>query len=140
MNLKVGRNNVGRQVTLRLPVNWKKTDFSWRTSMHSLDPKLGFWAVPLKPNELAKRGIKARGDAYVIKWINNNIPAGIQILGSGIRENDVLVEYAGKPITMDMRGMNADLRINYKVGQRLSLTVMRGGKRINAKVKLVANE
>lgn len=140
LNLKVGRNNVGQQVTLRLPVNWKKTDFSWRTSMHSLDPKLGFWAVPLKPNELAKRGIKARGDAYVIKWINNNIPAGIQILGSGIRENDVLVEYAGKPITMDMRGMNADLRINYKVGQRLSLTVMRGGKRINAKVKLVANE
>jgi len=108
--------------------------------MYSLDPKLGFWAVPLKPEELAKRKIQVRGKAFVIKWINQNLPAGRELFKAGLKQNDVLVEYAGKPIEMDMRGMNADLRINYKVGQRLSLTVMRGGKRIEAQVKLVAND
>ena len=108
--------------------------------MWSLDPKLGFWAVPLKPEELAKRKVKVGGNAFLIKWINNNIPAGREMLKAGFKQNDVLVEYAGKPITMDMRGMNTDLRINYKVGQRLPLTVMRGGKRITAQVKLVSND
>ena len=108
--------------------------------MWSLDPKLGFWAVLLKPEELAKRKINTGGNAFLIKWINKNLPAGRELFKAGIKQNDVLVEYAGKPITMDMRGMNADLRINYKVGQRLSLTVVRGGKRINAKVKLVASD
>ena len=140
LSLKVGRGGSSQQLALRLPANWKKSDFSWRGSMHSLDPKLGFWATPLKQDEMAKRGIKTRGDAYVIKWINKGIPAGREILKAGIKHNDVLVEYAGKPIVKDMRHMNADLRINYKVGQRLPLTVMRGGKRIEAQVKLVAND
>ena len=108
--------------------------------MHSVDPKLGFWAVPLKKEEIAKRGIKTSGDAYVIKWINNGLPAGREILNAGLKHNDVLVEYGGKPITMNMRGMNADLRMNYKVGQRLRLAAIRNGKRIEAQVKLVSNE
>jgi len=140
LNLKVGRNGTSQQLVLRLPANWKKSDFSWRGSMHSVDPKLGFWAVPLKKEEIAKRGIKTSGDAYVIKWINNGLPAGREILNAGLKHNDVLVEYGGKPITMNMRGMNADLRMNYKVGQRLRLAAIRNGKRIEAQVKLVSNE
>tara|TARA_Y100001968_G_scaffold298772_1_gene308892 strand:+ start:365 stop:748 length:384 start_codon:yes stop_codon:yes gene_type:complete len=127
-------------MVLRLPVNWKKTDFSWRGSMYSIDPKLGFWAVPLKPEELAKRKIQVRGKAFVIKWINHSSPAGRELFKAGFKQNDVLVEYAGKPIDMDMRGMNADLKTNYKVGQRLPLTAIRGSKRIEAQVKLVAND
>ncbi len=140
VTLRVGRAGVSQSLVLRLPVNWKKTDFSWRGSMYSIDPKLGFWAVPLKPEELAKRKIQVRGKAFVIKWINQNLPAGRELFKAGVKQNDVLVEYAGKPIEMDMRGMNADLKINYKVGQRLPLTVIRGGKRIEAQVKLVAND
>ncbi|MFP6901801.1 MAG: PDZ domain-containing protein, partial [Opitutales bacterium] len=140
LSLKVGRGGSSHPLVLRLSPNWKKTDFSWRGSMWSLDPKLGFWAVPLKPEELAKRNLKARGNAFLIKWINQKLPAGREIMRAGIKQNDVLVEYGGKPISMDMRGMNADLRTNYKVGQRLPLTVMRGGKRINAQVKLVSND
>ncbi|MGE4549891.1 MAG: Trx7/PDZ domain-containing (seleno)protein [Opitutales bacterium] len=140
LNLRVGRAGVAQSVVLRLPANWKKTDFSWRGSMWSLDPKLGFWAVPLKPEELSKRNLKARGNVFLIKWINQKLPAGRELLKAGIKQNDILVEYGGKPIDMDMRAMNADLRMNYKVGQRLPLTVMRGGKRIEAQVKLVAND
>ncbi|MBO93520.1 MAG: signaling protein [Opitutales bacterium] len=138
LNLKIGRGGVSQLLALRLPASWKKTDFSWRGSMWSLDPKLGFWAVPVKPEELAR--LKVRANAFRIKWINNNIPAGREMMKAGFKQNDVLVEYGGKPITMDMRGMNADLRINYKVGQRLPLAVMRGSKRITAQVKLVAND
>jgi serine protease Do len=140
LNLKVGRDGSAHPLILRLGANWKKTDFSWRGSMWSLDPKLGFWAVPLKPEELAKRKIKAAGDAFLIKWINQNLPAGREILKAGLKQNDVLVEYDGKPIRMDMRGMNTDLRMNHKVGQRLRLTAIRGGKRIDAQVRLVAND
>ena len=132
LNLRVGRAGVAQSVVLRLPANWKKTDFSWRGAMYSLDPNLGFWAVPLKPQELAKRKIQVRGKAFVIKWINQNLPAGRELFKAGLKQNAVLVEYAGKPIEMDMRGMNADLRMNYKVGQRLPLTVMRGGKTVDA--------
>ncbi|MFP6900446.1 MAG: Trx7/PDZ domain-containing (seleno)protein, partial [Opitutales bacterium] len=76
LNLKVGRGGSSQQLALRLSANWKKSDFSWRGSMWSLDPKLGFWAVPLKPEELSKRNLKARGNAFLIKWINQNLPAG----------------------------------------------------------------
>ena len=140
LNLRVGRAGVAQSVVLRLPANWKKTDFSWRGSMWSLDPKLGFWGVLLKPEELSKRNIKTRGNAFLIKWINQKLPAGRELFKAGIKQNDILVEYGGKPIDMDMRALNVDLRMNYKVGQRLPLTVMRGGKRIEAQVKLVASD
>ena len=140
LSLKVGRGGSSHPLVLRLPPNWKKTDFSWRGSMWSLDPKLGFWAVPLKPEELAKRKIKAGGNAFLIKWINKNLPAGRELSKAGIKHNDVLVEYGGKPIDLDMRGLNANLRMNYKVGQKLPLTVIRGGKRIAVQVPLVAND
>lgn len=140
LNLTLGRGDSGRKVSLRLPAKWKKTDFSWRGSMWSLDPKLGCWAVQLKPEEVAKRKINTRGNAFFIKWINDKLPAGRELLNAGIKQNDVLVGYGGKPITTDMRGLNADLRVNYKVGQRLPLTLIRGGKRIEARVLLVSND
>ena len=79
--------------------------------------------------------------ASVVFYTNNDkLPAGRELLNAGIKQNDVLVGYGGKPITTDMRGLNADLRVNYKVGQRLPLTLIRGGKRIDARVLLVSND
>ena len=67
-------------------------------------------------------------------------PSGRELSKAGIKQNDVLVRYGGKPIDLNMRGLNANLRMNYKVGQKLPLTVMRGGKRIEVEVQLVAND
>ena len=79
--------------------------------------------------------------ASVVFYTNNDkLPAGRELLNAGIKQNDVLLGYGGKPITTDMRGLNADLGWKCKVGQRLPLTLIRGGKRIDARVLLVSND
>ncbi|MBT4864404.1 MAG: PDZ domain-containing protein [Planctomycetaceae bacterium] len=124
--------------TLRLVTGWKKTDISWRGSIWSLSPRLRVWTPELTAGEKKKKGLPTDQSAFLVKWINVGSLAGKEARKSGLREGDVIVAVAGKPLKqMTPPQFNVHLKLNYKVGQKLPLTVLRAGKRRVITIKLV---
>ena len=56
---------------------------------------------------------------------------------AGLREGDVIVAIDGKPITLTPERFHMHVRMNYKVGDALALTVLREGGRTEVKLPLV---
>ena len=64
-------------------------------------------------------------------------PGGRSARECGLRQNDVVIALAGKPINMKPNQFNLHIKLNYKVGDELPLTILRGGKEMQINVKLV---
>ena len=123
--------------TLRLDTDWKKTDISWRGSIWSVRPRLRVWTPQATAAEIKKLGLDGDRSALKVKWINRNSPGGRSAYESGLREGDFVVRLDGKPIRMTPAEFNVHLKLNYKVGQRLPLTVVRGERQLKIELKLV---
>lgn len=118
---------------------WKQYDASWRGSMWSISPILRVYMPPLALNERQKIGIDDENSALKVQWINRGSEAGKSALASGLREGDLVVALNGQPLErgIDNKSFNYFVKLNYKVGDELPLTVLRDGKEIKLKVKLV---
>jgi hypothetical protein len=127
---------VGRHV-LNLAAGWKKTDFSWRGSRWSLKPRPGFWAPELTATEVRKLNLPEGTRGYRIHWINTGQNEGREAKKAGLREGDVIVAVAGKPITLTPEQFHMHVRMNYTVGEALALTVLREGKQLQVELPLV---
>ena len=124
--------------TLKLAPGWKKTDVSWRGSMESVEPKLRVWAPELTEAERRDRGLPAEDAALLVKWINTGSLAGRSAQAAGLREGDVIVALNGKPLgDWNTRQFNVHVKLNYKVGDTLPLTIRRGKQTQTINVKLV---
>lgn len=124
--------------TLKLPAGWKRTDISWRGSMWSLPPKLPIWLVPENVEEASPREPEEERP-FLVKWINTAQPGGRAARDAGLREGDLVVALAGRPLKFDdSRSFVMHVKLNYKVGEELPLTVQgKDGKRREVRVKLV---
>ena len=122
---------------LRLKAGWKRTDISWRGSIWSLSPRLRVWTPELKKNKRKERGIPDDRLALLVKWINTKSPGGRSARDSGLREGDVIVALDGKTVQMKPNQFNVHIKLNYTVGEKLPLTVLRRGKRRQVQVELV---
>jgi hypothetical protein len=135
--VKVTASKTGER-TLDLAQGWKKTDISWRGSIWSVEPKLNVWAPELTPAERRERGLPAEETALLVKWINTGEPGGRAAHESGLREGDVIVALEGKPLgDWTTNQFNVHVKLNYKVGDTLPLTIKRGKETQTIKVKLV---
>ena len=85
-----------------------------------------------KPNELKKLNLPAGEHALKVQWINNGSAEGQAALKAGLKLNDFIIAMAGKPFDkpIDHDTFNAQVKLNYKSGQKLPLTLMRNGKRV----------
>ncbi len=124
-----------RQV--RPAAGWRKSDFSWRGSMWNAPPRLQVWLPELTAEQTAKLGLPPGDAALEVRWINPEGPGGRQAKTDGLREKDIVVGLDGKPIRMDSRQFNAHLKLHYRVGERLPLTILRDGRRIELSLLLV---
>jgi len=124
--------NSGRDHILTTRIGWKRTDISWRGSLWNLHPRLRVYMPPAKPNELKKLNLPAGHHALKVQWINNASAEGQAALKAGLKLNDFIIAMAGKPFgkAIDHDNFNAQVKLNYKSGQKLPLTLMRNGKRI----------
>ena len=128
----------GKQHQIAAKSGWKKYDISWRGSMWSVSPMLRVWAPTLDSKRLKALKIEAPQTAFLVKWINRGSKGGKSAFESGLRQGDVIIELAGKPIEkMTPQQFNAHIKLNYKVGQELPVTVLRKGKKQQVKIKLV---
>ena len=126
----------GKQ-TLSLPAGWKKSDISWRGSMWSLSPRLGVWAPNLALDERDKLGIPKTDTALLVRMIIRNTPGGQNAYDAGLREGDVIVAMDGQPVRMTSQQFNAHLKLNYKPGDKLPVTVVhKDGQREEVKIPL----
>lgn len=122
---------------VELTNGWKMHDFSWRGSMWNAPPRLQVWLPEVTGDELAKLGLPQTDSALEVRWINKEGRGGQQTLADGLREKDIVIAVADKPIRMNSRQFQAHLKLNYKVGDHLPLTVLRDGKKVELQLKFV---
>lgn len=120
-----------------LKAGWKKSDFSWRGSMWNTPPRFQVWTPVLNADAQAKLGIPATDTALEVRWINRQGAGGQRAYDDGLREKDVIVALKGQPLHMNTKQFNVHLKLNYKVGDDVPITVLRDGKRIDLKIHLV---
>ena len=136
VELKVEGSQSGQR-TLKLKQGWKQTRPYWRGSLYSVSPILRSWAPPVDDAKRAELGIPDGRGALELKYINSSMAGGKAVQESGLRIGDIIVEMGGEPVPNDTKQWQLAIKLNYKVGDQLPLTVIRNGKRQTFTVDLV---
>jgi S1-C subfamily serine protease len=92
---------------------------------------------PLDAKERAKAGISDNQTALLVKWINRSEPGGRVAFEAGIREGDILLKVAGESVPKSPQELNVKVKLRYKVGDDLPITILRDGKEREMKWPLV---
>jgi hypothetical protein len=123
----------GREQTGRLPLadGWRKTDISWRWSLRGLDPQPwvqggDLTAAEKKALRLGEKRLAFRQGPYVSDPARH----------AGIRQDDVILGVDGKELEMTARQFGAFIRLNFKVGDRVTYNLLRDGKRLDVPLTL----
>ncbi|MDG2467635.1 MAG: Trx7/PDZ domain-containing (seleno)protein [Pirellulaceae bacterium] len=128
----------GKKQTISVSKGWKEYDVSWRGSMWSVSPKLRVWAPVLEPARRRALKIPDPQTAFLVKWINRGTPGGQSAFKSGLRQGDIIVEFEGNPITgVTPQQFHTQIKLKYRIGDELPIAVLRQGKKIPLRVKLV---
>ena len=70
----------------------------------------------------------------MVEWINTNSSEGGKARDAGLRTGDFIIAVDGKPMgNMTSREFSSHVKLNYKPGQILPVTLWRNGKRIEFK-------
>ena len=128
VKISVARGNTASTKDLALPRGWKKTDISWRGSMYSLRPRPGFWGPELTGEELKALHLAPGNKALRVQNIDAKAPQGRAAVEAGLRKDDLIVGLEGKPLAFTPPQFNAHVRLNYRAGDKLPLTILRNGK------------
>jgi hypothetical protein len=116
---------------LDLAEGWRQTDISWRWSLRSLDPPPWVHGEDLTAEERKALGLGEKQFAF---RQGPFVPAPAE--QAGIRQNDVIIAIDGKSPEMTYRQLTAYVRLNYKVGDRVTYTVLRRGTRLEIALQL----
>lgn len=127
----------GQQTTVALTQGWKVIDISWRGSLYSVSPVIRVWMPPLNSFDKEKRGLPDGSNALLVKWINMGSPSGQAAKKAGLRNGDLVLEFDGKPVAGNHASFLTQLKLNYKVGDTVPLTILRGKKRMLIQLPLV---
>jgi hypothetical protein len=132
-SLEIARQRDGNEVTttLELPADWRKTDVSWRWSLRGLDPLPPVRGDDLNDAEKAALGLGPKRLAF--RQGPFVTPAAE---AAGIHQNDVVIGIDGKELEMNERQFGAYIRLSCKVGDRLTVNLLRGGRRLDVAIVL----
>ena len=128
VELGITRNNQTFSRALSLPSGWKKSDISWRGSMWSVTPRPGFWAPLAKESEIKGMDLPTDCKPLRIQWINSAQREGRAAKEAGFREGDIITMIADKPVNFTPAQFHLHVKMNYRVGDKLPLTIVRDGQ------------
>ena len=116
---------------LLLPEGWKRTDITWRPSTWRMKPSPGVEGEDLSPAQKQALGLSPRRLAF---YQGNFV--SVPARQAGIQRNDIILGIDGKLLEMTERQFGVYVRLNYKVGDRIVLNVLRQGQRIDVPMTL----
>jgi S1-C subfamily serine protease len=116
---------------LKLETGWRRTNITWRPSM--LDILI---SPPLFGDDLTAQEKKAIGLTPKQLAFRQDKPLSKPLVAIGMREEDVIVGVDGLALDMTMREFLGHLRRNYLVGEKVTLNVLRNGKRVDLPLTL----
>lgn len=133
----VNRASKSSRHQLPLAPGWKTTDFNWRGSRWSLKPRPGFWAPALAEADARKLNLPPGTKPLQIKWINTEQTEGRAARKAGLKEGDVIIALDKEPFRFGPEEFHMHVRMNYAVGQKLALTILRQGVQQDIELPLV---
>jgi hypothetical protein len=117
---------------IKLTQGWRKTDISWRWSLRGLEPTPWVQGEDLSAEEKSKLGLNAKRLAFYQSAFVSDVARQ-----AGIRANDIILGVDNKPLEMTARQLQAYMRLNYKIGDRVVYNIVREGHRVNLPLTLV---
>lgn len=134
LSLQVQRG--GRELpamTLALPVGWRKTDISWRPSQDGIAPQLGIWGRPLTDDEKRRLGIPVDRLGLQVTFF---FPGdGWAKTRGDLRNGDIILGIDGQELpSMTTRQFHSHYRLNHRVGEMVTLNVLRGTQKVDVVV------
>jgi S1-C subfamily serine protease len=120
---------------LELADGWRKTDISWRWSLRRLEPSPWVHGDDLTAEEKKALGL---GDKRLALRQANFVTAPAR--QAGIKQNDILIGVDGKELEMSGRQFNVYIKLNYKVGDKVTYNLLRDGKRVDVAITLVGRD
>jgi S1-C subfamily serine protease len=132
IELEWRRGEDTKKEKLTLPEGWRKSDLSWRPSMTDLVPNVRLYGTDLTADEKKTLGIEEKRLAFRQK---DSVPTQARI--AGIRGGDVILGLDDKPLEMDVDRFLHHVRRNYLVGDRVTVNLLRHGKRMDLPMTLL---
>ncbi|MAD80010.1 MAG: hypothetical protein CMJ50_04085 [Planctomycetaceae bacterium] len=117
--------------TLALENGWRESDISWRGSMWGLEPQAQVYGRDLTAEQKRELGLPPRRLAFSQ---GDFVPR--ESRKAGIHARDIIIGIDGKELEMTMLQFNVYVRLNYKVGERITFNVNRNGKRLEIPMTL----
>ena len=111
---------------LTLPEGWRKTDVSWRTSLRRMVASPHLWGEDLTATEKKALGLSTSQLAFRQQ---NSIPPPVQ--AAGIQGGDIILGVDDHALDMDVAGFAHYIQGNYLVGDKVTVNLIRDGKRLN---------
>jgi len=127
--IRAGKNHAN---DLEVPSGWRKTDISWRWSLRGLEPSSWVHGDDLTAEEKRNLGLGERQLAF----FQGNF-VSIPARQAGIRQNDVIIGVNGKKLDMTVQQFQAYVKLNYKLGDRVTYNLLRAGTRLDVSLTLV---
>jgi S1-C subfamily serine protease len=124
-------SKIGKE-KLTLADGWRKSDVAWRPSLRNLVPAARLYGVDLTDAEKKALGLPAERLAFRQK---DGVPA--QARAAGIRGGDIILGLDDKPLAMDVDDFLRYVRHNYLVGDKVTVNIIRDGKRLNLAMTLL---
>jgi hypothetical protein len=118
---RAGKAHAGQ---LDLAAGWKKTNPTWRPSLLDVLPSLTVYGEDLTEAEKKALGLPAKRLAF-----RQDKEVHAQARKAGVRPGDVIVGIDGRAPEMTMEQFLGHVRQNYLIGDRVTLEVIRDGKR-----------
>jgi hypothetical protein len=118
---------------VNLPEGWRRTDISWRWSLRGLEPTVCVHGEDLTATEKWRFGLSAEQLAF-----RQGNFVSTPARQAGIRQNDVIIGIDNKRLIMNARQFQVYVKLNYKVGDRVTYNVLREGKPVDIPVVLTS--
>jgi serine protease Do len=117
---------------LELPAGWRQTDITWRPSLRWFVPSARLYGDDLTAAEKTALGLSATQLAFRQR---DEVPKQAQ--AAGIRAGDIIVGLEGKQLNMNVTEFLRYIERTYLVGDRVTLNVLREGKRMELTMTLL---